>query len=219
MRKKLSRFQDNEVNPNVIQEGKPVFETIKGNWQKDHFNNSQPLVVELACGRGEYTVGLARVYPHKNFVGVDIKGARIWVGSKQAMNEGLQNVAFLRTQIQMIDRFFATGEVSELWLTFPDPRPRDGDEKRRLTHPRFLDMYKDMLSKDGIFHLKTDSTSLFDYTLEVLEQRDDILDLIYTKDLYQSPYNNDHHGIKTKYEQIFYDKGESIKYLRFKFAT
>ncbi|WP_226389355.1 tRNA (guanosine(46)-N7)-methyltransferase TrmB [Penaeicola halotolerans] len=219
MRKKLSRFQDNEVNPNVIQEGKPVFETIKGNWQKDHFNNSKPLVVELACGRGEYTVGLARVYPHKNFIGVDIKGARIWVGSKQAMNEGLQNVAFLRTQIQMIDRFFATGEVSELWLTFPDPRPRDGDEKRRLTHPRFLDMYKDMLSKDGIFHLKTDSTSLFDYTLEVLEQREDILDLIYTKDLYQSPYNNDHHGIKTKYEQIFYDKGESIKYLRFKFAT
>ncbi|MCR9085057.1 MAG: tRNA (guanosine(46)-N7)-methyltransferase TrmB, partial [Cyclobacteriaceae bacterium] len=141
-RKKLVRFKANEENPNVVQEGKPIFEEIKGQWRARQFQNQNPLVIELACGRGEFTVGLARVFPHQNFIGVDIKGSRIWKGSSTATEEGLENVAFLRTQIQLLDKFFDQGEIDELWITFPDPFPRDGDEKRRLTSDRFLDMYK-----------------------------------------------------------------------------
>ena len=141
-RKKLVRFKENELNPNVVQAGKAIFEEIKGNWNEKQFKNPNPLVVELACGRGEFTVGLARVFPNQNFIGVDIKGSRIWKGSSTATAEGIENVAFLRTQIQQLDQFFSEEEISELWITFPDPFPRDGDEKRRLTSPKFLDMYK-----------------------------------------------------------------------------
>ncbi|MDN3670874.1 tRNA (guanosine(46)-N7)-methyltransferase TrmB [Echinicola jeungdonensis] len=216
-RKKLARFKDNEENENVIQEGKSIFEEIKGNWNKKQFENEHPIVVELACGRGEFTVGLAREYPENNFIGVDIKGSRIWKGSTTAIKEGLENVAFLRTQIELLDRFFGKDEIEELWITFPDPRPRDGDEKKRLTSPRFLEIYKPMIKKDGIIHLKTDNTGLFDYTLEVLKERDDIKDLGYTDDFYSSEYKNDHHGIKTRYEAMFSEKGEKIKYLKFRF--
>lgn len=216
-RKKLVRFAQNEANPNVIQAGKPLFETIKGNWHEVQFQNQQPLVVELACGRGEFTVGLGREYRDQNFIGVDIKGSRIWKGSSTATAEGLANVAFLRTQIQNLDQFFAEGEISELWITFPDPFPRDGDEKRRLTSPKFLDMYKPMIKSGGLVHFKTDNTGLFDYTLELVQSRADIKVLAFTHDFYQSEMRDDHHGIKTRYEKIFSEKGEKIKYLKFRF--
>ncbi len=216
-RNKLQRFKENEENRNVIQAGKPIFESIKGNWNQVQFENDHPLVVELACGRGEFTVGLAREYPEQNFIGVDIKGSRIWKGSTIAIQEGLANVAFLRTQIQQLNDFFAAEEISELWITFPDPFPRDGDEKRRLTSPRFLEMYKPLLKQTGLVHFKTDNTGLFDYTLELVQAREDIEVLVFTHDFYQSEYKNDHHGIKTRYEKIFSDKGEKIKYLKFRF--
>lgn len=216
-RNKLARFKANDENSNVVQEGKEIFERIKGNWRKEQFKNEQPLVVELACGRGEFTVGLARIHPEQNFIGVDIKGSRIWKGSTVAIEEGLENVAFLRTQIELLERFFAEGEISELWITFPDPRPRDGDEKKRLTSPRFLEMYKPMLGKNGWVHFKTDNTGLFDYTLEVLNSRKDIEGLEFTHDFYSSSFREDHHGIKTRYEAIFSEKGEKIKYLKFRF--
>jgi tRNA (guanine-N7-)-methyltransferase len=216
-RKKLVRFAQNEANPNVIQAGKPLFETIKGNWHEVQFQNQNPIVVELACGRGEFTVGLGREYPEQNFIGVDIKGSRIWKGSSTATAEGLTNVAFLRTQIQNLEELFAEGEISELWITFPDPFPRDGDEKRRLTSPKFLDMYKPMIKANGLVHFKTDNTGLFDYTLELVKSREDIEVLAYTHDFYQSEMRDDHHGIKTRYEKMFSDKGEKIKYLKFRF--
>lgn len=216
-RKKLVRFADNDQNPNVIQSGKPIFEEIKGNWNEKQFQNENPIVVELACGRGEFTVGLGRVFTNQNFIGVDIKGSRIWKGSSTATQEGIHNVAFLRTQIQQLDQFFNQGEISELWITFPDPFPRDGDEKRRLTSPRFLDMYKPMIKSGGIIHFKTDNTGLFDYSLELVKSRVDIEVIGFTSDFYQSEWKDDHFGIKTKYEKLFSDKGEKIKYLKFKF--
>lgn len=216
-RKKLQRFKENEANRNVVQAGKPIFETIKGNWNKAQFLNAQPIVVELACGRGEFTVGLARQYPNANFIGVDIKGSRIWKGSTIAIREGLENVAFLRTQIQELEKYFDSGEISELWITFPDPFPREGDEKRRLTSGKFLDMYKPLLVKGGIVHFKTDNTGLFDYTLELLGRRKDVEIFLFTYDFYVSPYRDEHHGIQTRYEKMFSEKGEKIKYLKFKF--
>ncbi|WP_288372392.1 tRNA (guanosine(46)-N7)-methyltransferase TrmB [uncultured Algoriphagus sp.] len=216
-RKKLVRFKANEENPNVVQEGKPIFEEIKGQWRARQFQNQNPLVVELACGRGEFTVGLARVFPHQNFIGVDIKGSRIWKGSSTATEEGLENVAFLRTQIQLLDKFFDQGEIDELWITFPDPFPRDGDEKRRLTSDRFLDMYRPLLKSGGIVHFKTDNTGLFDFSLNLVQSRKDIEVLGHTHDFYQSEWKDDHFGIQTRYEKMFSEKGEKIKYLKFRF--
>ncbi len=216
-RNKLARFRQNEENTNVIQQGKSIFDHIKGSWNELQFKNDNPLVVELACGRGEFAVGLARNFPNQNFIGVDIKGSRIWKGSTIAISEGIENVAFLRTQIENLDSFFEQSEISELWITFPDPFPRDGDEKRRLTSPRFLEMYKPLLKKEGLINFKTDNTGLFDYSLELFQSRDDIEVLGFTHDFYESEWKDDHFGIKTRYEKIFSDKGEKIKYLKARF--
>src|SRR5690606_20979684 len=217
-RKKLERFRQNEMNRNVIQQGKDIFDRIKGAWNKEQFQNDRPLTVELACGRGEFTVGLARQYPERNFIGVDIKGSRIWKGSTIAIAEGLENVAFLRSQIEVLDKFFDQGEIDELWITFPDPRPREGDEKKRLTSPRFLDMYKPMIKPDGVVHLKTDNTGLFLYSQEVLLNREDVQIMVSTHDFYASSHRDEHYGIQTRYEKMFSEQGEKIKYLRFKFV-
>lgn len=212
-RRKLDFFQHCETADNVLQAPKPLYRAVKGHWREDFFHNAHPLVVELACGKGEYTVGLASVFPEKNFVGVDVKGDRLARGSRRAMQQGLCNVGFLRTMIQQLDDFFAENEVSELWVTFPDPRPRTRDERRRLTHPRFLHLYARLLAPGGWFHFKTDNAALFAYTLDTLRAFG-CHDLTATDDLYGSPLNADHHGIKTHFEALFYEKGHRIHYLR-----
>ena len=215
-RNKLQKFAENEQNANVIQPGKALFETIKGKWNELYFKNDNDIVLELACGRGEYTVGLAEVYPDKNFIGIDLKGDRIWKGSNAALDKGLSNVAFLRCHISHLLDFFAANEVADIWIVFPDPRKKDRDERRRLTFPRYLDIYKQILRPEGYVRLKTDSPELFDYTLETLQEQP-IKDLIHTRELYQSEWAAEHHGITTRYEATFSAKGFSIKYLKFRF--
>lgn len=218
MKRKLERFRIIEERSNVVDPTKEIYTRIKGRWQADHFKNSNPITLELACGRGEYTVGLASLFPDRNYIGVDIKGERIWKGSTVAVENELSNVAFLRTQILLIENFFGPGEVDEVWLTFPDPRPRKRDIKRRLTNPRFLEMYKRLVRPGGFIRLKTDNTHLFDYTLEELKLRNDIADLVFTHDVYASDLRPECFDIKTRYEEAFASKGETIKYLRFRFS-
>ena len=218
MRKKLQRFQDNAERGNVIEKGKPIFESIKGNWS-DHFQNNNPIVVEVGCGKGEYTIGLGEKFPGKNFVGIDIKGARIWVGSTYAIENNLTNVSFLRTDVLYLTDLFDENEVSEIWVTFPDPRPKDRDEKRRLTSLRYMTMYRSILQEEGWLKFKTDNTKLFDYTLELLQSEVKVRNLEYTHDLYESHLMEEHFGVKTKYEQLFHAQGESIKYLKFQFDS
>ena len=214
-RNKLQKFKANQLSTNVIEPGKPSYDRIKGRWH-DHFSNNNPLVAELACGYGEYTTGLATEYPEKNFIGVDIKGARIWKGSQIANTHNLQNVAFLRTQIQQLGDFFAENELSEIWITFPDPRPRSSDEHKRLTHHKMLMMYKKLLSHQGVLHLKTDSEQLFDFSLSEIPQISHVENLEYTYDLYQSELLDEHRGITTRYEKLFLQQNKKIKYLRFR---
>lgn len=217
MKKKKERFKIIEERSNVIEPTKPNYHDIKGQWREQHFNNINPITVELACGRGEYTVGLASIFSDRSYIGVDMKGERIWKGSGWAIEKGLNNVAFLRTHILMIENFFADGEIDELWITFPDPRSRKRDIKRRLTSPRFLNMYKKLVKPGSYIRLKTDNTSLYEYTLEVLHERNDIHDLQFTDNIYQSPLRPECFDIKTKFEEQFAGKGETIKYLRFHF--
>lgn len=219
MRKKQKRFEDNCISRNVIQTGKEIFDCIKGKWRSEYFKNKNDIVLELACGRGEYSTGLGSIYKDKNFIGVDIKGNRIWVGSKKARLDGLNNVAFLRTQIDHLERFFEPGEINEIWIIFPDPRPKESDAHRRLTSPKYLEIYRKIIKEDGFVHFKTDNTPLFDYTLQILESRPDVQDLEYTWELYNSKFAVDHHGIKTKYEHQFSEQGHEIKYLRFSFVN
>lgn len=214
-RTKLKRFAQNAASENVIEPGKPSFETIKGNWNAFQFKNNNPIVLELGCGRGEYSIALAEKFPDKNIVGVDLKGARLWKGSTLANEKKLNNVAFLRTIIQNIEQFFEKDEVSEIWITFPDPRPKLSDEKRRMTSPRFLDLYRKILKPNGIIHLKTDNTPLFDYTLEVLKE-EKINPELSTDNLYQSELYTDILTVKTTYEKMFTEKGENIKYVKFR---
>ncbi len=217
MKRKLERFKIIEERPNVIEPTKPIYKTIKGKWREEHFKNDKPITVELACGRGEYSVGLGRLFPERNYIGVDVKGERIWKGSTVAVEENLVNVAFLRTHILLIENFFEPGEIDEVWLTFPDPRPTKRDIKRRLTSPRFMEMYKRLLKPGGYVRLKTDNTTLYEYTLEEAQNRTDIKDLKFTSDVYASELRPECFDIKTRYEEAFAAKGETIKYLRFHF--
>ena len=190
---------------------------LKGNWHKDRFKNNNPNVLELGCGKGEYTIGLAQNNPNKNYIGVDIKGNRIWTGAKQAIENNLINVAFVRTKIDFIDHCFAENEVDEIWITFPDPQPQKPRAKQRLTNKLFLDRYKKFLKKDGIVHLKTDSTGLYEFTLEVIAENK--LPIIWhTNNLYQNcPADRQELiNIKTYYEALFTSRGEDIKYICFK---
>jgi len=216
VRKKLIRFQEIESRENIINGDNIDPALFKGKWRDTFFKNTNPIVLELGCGRGEYTVGLASEFPDKNFLGVDVKGDRIWFGSTSAIEKGLKNVGFLRTQIQLLEDFFEAGEISEIWITFPDPRPKARDAKRRLTSPRFLKLYKKILSTEGVIHLKTDNTPLYEYTLEVLNDFQAKV-VAHTDDLYNSILVNEHLGIQTRFEKSFFEKGFNIKYLKFYF--
>lgn len=217
MKRKLERFKEIETLSNVIEPSKEVYHYVRGKWNMDFFKNENPITIELACGRGEYTTGLAKLFPNNNYIGVDIKGERIWKGSSHAIEYKLSNVGFLRTMILLIENFFDEKEINEIWITFPDPRPRKRDIKRRLISPRFLAIYKRLLKPGGYVRLKTDNTGLFEYSLEVLQERDDIQDLKFTDDVYNSDLRPECFDIKTKFEQEYAAKGESIKYLRFRF--
>lgn len=218
MKNKTFRFRVIAERANVLEPGKELFTQIRGEWNKRYFPKPQPLTLELACGRGEYSVALASRFPNRNYVGVDIKGDRIWKGSTLAVEQNLTNIGFLRTDILAIESFFAPHEVDEIWITFPDPRPRKRDIKRRLTSPRFLEMYKRILRPGGVLRLKTDNSGLFAYTLETLAERKDIANLESTADIYQSPLREECYDIRTRYEEMFAAKGEAIKYLRFTFV-
>lgn len=188
---------------------------LRGKWAEQHFGNAQPLTLELACGRGEYTLGLAKRYPERNFIGVDIKGARIWKGAHLALNEGLTNVAFLRTRIEQIALFFAPQEVAEIWITFPDPFLRESKANRRLTSAFFIAQYRRILAPDGIVHLKTDEPNLYAFTLETLAA-DAAVTLLYADDdIYARPLPFPELELKTYYEQMHLAEGKTIKYVRF----
>jgi len=208
--KKLIRFEELKTFPNVLQ-----YPTgMKGMWHS-FFKNQNPVVLELACGKGEYAVGLGRMHPQKNFVGVDVKGNRIWKGAKTAMQEGLNNVAFLRTQIDKITDYFGKDEVSEIWITFPDPQLRLSKIKKRLTHPRFLRSYQQFLEPKGSVHLKTDSPDLYFFTKKVVDLYG--LDLLIDfEDLYSESNLAEELKIKTHYEALDIAQSKRVHYLQFK---
>jgi tRNA (guanine-N7-)-methyltransferase len=214
---KLAKFADMEEFPHVFQvsshalrEGQ-TFE-MKGKWNELFFKNNNPIVLELGCGKGEYTVGLGQLYPDKNFVGVDIKGARIWSGAKESFQKGMANVAFLRTNIEMIYHFFAENEVSEIWLTFPDPQMKK--VTKRLTATNFMKSYQQFLKQDGLVHLKTDSNFMFTYTCEMVKSNQYPV-VFSSNDLYASGLNDPILSIKTYYEQQWLERGLTIKYIQF----
>lgn len=191
---------------------------MKGKWHAEFFKNENPLVLELGCGKGEYTVGLAQRYPEKNFIGVDVKGHRMWTGAKQSHDEKIINAGFLRTRIDFIASFFAPGEVEEIWLTFSDPQPLK--PQKRLSSPQFLERYKKFLKPGGIIHLKTDSSLLYDSTLELAKNAGYKI-LFHSDDLYNKAMNETDEAtkeilnIRTHYETIFMNKGKTIKYMKF----
>ncbi len=207
--KKLIRFAELETFQNVLQHP----ENMQGKWHA-FFKNNNPVILELACGKGEYAVGLGRLYPSKNFIGIDIKGNRIWKGAKTALTEGLPNVAFLRTQIDKIDDYFSADEVSEIWITFPDPQLRFSKMKKRLTHPKFLRLYKNILQGKGVIHLKTDSPDLYNFTKEVIKLYN--LKIVDDKDdLYAAINLSEALAIKTHYESLDIAQSNKVHYLAF----
>lgn len=217
-RTKLERFAENFTFHNFFQ---PTYEEIKdgfylkGRWSKDFFGNNNPIILELGCGKGEYTVGLAQKYTYKNFIGVDIKGARMWRGCKTSIENNMSNVAFLRTRIELIEHFFENNEIDEIWITFPDPQPRRIKENKRLTSPAFLNRYSNILKPEGVIHLKTDAFLLFFYTMEVIKEYKHTI-IFNTNNLYSTSEEIDAKEIKTYYESIFLEQNKNITYIKFK---
>jgi len=211
---KLRRFAEIATFSNVVEldAGKPY----QGKWAADFFKNDKPLVLELACGKGEYAVNLATMFPGRNYLGVDYKGNRIWMGAKMALEGGVNNVGFLRIQIEQLLDYFAPGEIEEIWITFPDPQPQLGRERKRLTSPRFLEKYKRLLKPGGFVNLKTDNDNLHAYTVEKIAEHGLKLH-IQTEDLYHSPYANEVLSIKTYYEKKYLKDNKNINYLQFSF--
>ena len=219
---KLQKFAAIKTFPNVYSsishdnplvtdyQGKEI--NIKGQWRQ-HFNNNNPIILEVACGKGHYARGLGQMYPHNNYIGVELKGNRIWKGASQALHNGEKNVAFLRARIEFMEYYFAPEEVSEIWITFPDPQL--GKAKKRTTSPRFLEVYRNILKKEhNIVHLKTDSLDLYEYTLEVLAE-EGIKILYQNDDIYAQPLDYPELDIKTFYEEMHLKDNRSIKYLQF----
>lgn len=216
---KLLHFAENRTFPNFFQ---PVFDEIrdgyelKGQWAERFFGNSHPIILELGCGKGDYAVGLARKYPDRNFIGVDKKGARMWRGAKTSQEEEIPNVAFLRVKVEQVGYCFGQGEVDEIWITFPDPVYKKRRESRRLTAPKFLELYKAVLKKGGIMHLKTDNLEFYKYTLENIDAFKYHL-VEHTEDLYGSGFEGDASSIQTYYEKKHIENGMKIYYLKFRF--
>ncbi len=216
-KRKLQKFEENKTFPHLFQ---PSYEEIisgfplRASWKSEFFQNSHSLILELGCGKGEYTLGLAEKNPALNFVGIDIKGARLWQGCKLSLEKELQNVAFLRTHIELINHCFGKDEVDEIWLSFPDPQPTDRREKKRLSGPGFLEKYRKILKPKGVIHLKTDNVMLFEFTLEIIEKYHHNI-LFSTYDLYNSSFNGEATEIQTFYEMAFLEQGLNICYLQF----
>jgi tRNA (guanine-N7-)-methyltransferase len=215
-RHKLAQFAENETFSHVFympwEELQNGFD-LKGNWKKAFFKNDNPITLELGCGKGEYTVGLARKYPNRNFIGIDLKGSRMWHGASVVQKEGLKNVAFIRTKIDLLLHYFAANEVAEIWLTFSDPQPKR--ERRRLSSPLFLNLYREVLESNGIIHQKTDNRELFEYTLDVVNYFKFPLDY-FSYDVYASDSDNDLVEIQTYYEKMFLKDGIPINYMKFR---
>ncbi|MCB9225965.1 MAG: tRNA (guanosine(46)-N7)-methyltransferase TrmB [Chitinophagales bacterium] len=223
---KLKRFNELKTFPNFYEnldftnpaltnyENKIV--DLKGKWHTEHFKNNNPITIELACGKGEYTYGLAKKYPKRNFIGVDIKGARIHKGAKEALEENLSNAAYLRTKIEQLDLFFAANEVNEIWIVFSDPFPKDRHAKHRLTHPKFLDLYKKICTKNAVINVKTDSELLFNYTLGVLDGKEMVYEIV-ERDIYRKGTTvPELTEIQTFYEKMHIADGRNINYVQFK---
>ena len=212
---KLRKFAEIDTFPNVYQ--LHLGKVMKGKWANEHFKNDHPVVLELACGKGEYSVGLAKLFPETNFIGIDLKGNRIWRGARTGVDEGINNLAFLRIQIEDILEYFAPGEIDEIWITFADPQPQESREKKRLTFPGFLDKYKVLLKPGGKVNLKTDNDGLYSYTCEKVEE----LNLITHKNtnhLYKSEFADEVLSIKTHYERIYLKHDKNINYIQFSFS-
>ena len=213
---KLQKFEDMNGYPHVFQYPFSILQEkgfeMRGNWNQLFFKNANPIVLELGCGKGEYTVGLGKLYPGKNFIGIDIKGARMWNGAKQSLKDKMNNVAFLRTHIELIPHFFAPGEVSEIWITFPDPQM--SKVNKRMTSTRFIKMYNEILKENGIIHLKTDSNFMYTYTSEMVKiNRFPVV--VETDNLYNSDIADEILSIQTFYEQQWLERGLNIKYIQF----
>ena len=217
---KLAKFAEMETFKNVFQYPFSVVDNVpfemKGHWHEEYFHNDNPIVLELGCGKGEYTVELGKLYPNVNFIGVDIKGARMWTGAKQALEAGLENVAFLRTNIEIMDRFFAENEVQEIWLTFSDPQMKNA--RKRLTSTFFMNRYRHFLVNNGIIHLKTDSNFLYTYT-DYMVKKNSLPVIFQTQDLYHTEGIDEETkkilSIQTYYESMWIERGLNIKYLKF----
>ncbi len=215
---KLQRFEENRTFPNIFQ---PTFKEVlsgfrlKGKWNKEYFHNDNPITLELGCGKGEYTVGLGKKYPDRNFIGIDWKGARLWRGCKTAFEDGMDNVAFIRTETEFIEYFFDIDEVAEIWITFPEPQPQNAKAKKRFTSPQFNRRYANILNQEGLIHLKTDNDSFFEYTLNVVKEDSHRL-LFSTDDLYGKSPELEVAEIQTFYEKMWLSQGLKIKYLEYK---
>ncbi len=214
---KLKKFEDMDSYPHVLQYPFAKIQEqgfdLKGKWNEVFFKNNNPIVLELGCGKGEYTVGLASMFPEKNFIGIDIKGSRMWTGAKASLEQNMTNVGFLRTNIELITYFFAENEVAEIWITFPDPQMKKAN--KRLTSTRFMALYRRIMKTDGIIHLKTDSPFLYTYT-NLLTEKNALEVLVNSSDLYNGEWVNEILSIQTFYEKQWIGRGLSIKYIQFK---